>query len=180
MTVSFPRASRLPATNFSTSNASPVASRLFSLSDTSPRQKSDERISVGRKCLRANVDFPAPEGPIRITRQSSGIVSFMNRERSIRSIPPRWLKSLAKLDRPAQLLKRLARQRAFQMANGGTRLMRAEANKVSHGRSLPVMATLTGESFQLVDSSGESSEFEKANRTFRQPHVVFGEHRQDQ
>src|SRR5688572_21937840 len=76
MTVNLPRASRLPATNFSTSNASPVASRLFSLSDTSPRQKSEERISVGRKCLRANVDFPAPEGPIRMTRQSSGMVSF--------------------------------------------------------------------------------------------------------
>src|SRR4051794_18674851 len=76
MTVNSPRASRLPATYCSTSNASPVAAWLFSSSLTSPRQKSDEITSVGLKCLRANVDFPQPLGPIRTTRESSGRVSF--------------------------------------------------------------------------------------------------------
>jgi hypothetical protein len=61
----------------STANASVVASRLFSSSLTSPRQKSEERTSVGLKCLRAKVDFPDPEGPTSTTRQSSGMVSFI-------------------------------------------------------------------------------------------------------
>src|SRR3954454_22577911 len=75
-TVSSPRASRLPATYWSTSNASPVAAWLFSSSLTKPRQKSDEITSVALKCLRANVDFPQPLAPIRTTRESSGSVSF--------------------------------------------------------------------------------------------------------
>ena len=31
---------------------------------------------MGWKCCRAKVDFPAPDGPIRMTRQSSGMVIF--------------------------------------------------------------------------------------------------------
>src|SRR6185369_15630017 len=50
---------------------------LFSSSDTSARQKSDERISVGLNCLRANVDFPQPDGPIRTTSDNSGIVMVL-------------------------------------------------------------------------------------------------------
>jgi hypothetical protein len=41
---------------------------------TSPRQKSDDRTSVGLKCFRANVDFPAPDGPTSTTSANSGIV----------------------------------------------------------------------------------------------------------
>jgi len=32
--------------------------------------------SVGLKCLRANVDLPDPEGPMRTTRESSGIMQI--------------------------------------------------------------------------------------------------------
>src|SRR6478736_9018623 len=56
-----------------TSNAWPVTSRSLSSSETSPRQRSDDSTSVGLKCLRAKVDLPAPEGPTRTTRDSSGI-----------------------------------------------------------------------------------------------------------
>src|SRR5271168_4103403 len=38
----------------------------------SPRQKSDDSISVGLKRLRAKVDLPDPDVPIRTTKQSSG------------------------------------------------------------------------------------------------------------
>jgi hypothetical protein len=41
------------------------------------RQKSDESTSVGLKCFRAKVDFPQPEGPMSITSESSGTVSFI-------------------------------------------------------------------------------------------------------
>src|ERR1700722_10073568 len=75
ITVSNPRARRFPTTYLSTSNASPVASWLFSSLLTSPRQKSEEITSVGLKCFRANVDLPHPLGPIRTTRQSSGMVN---------------------------------------------------------------------------------------------------------
>ena len=44
---------------------------------TMPRQASDERISVGLKCLRAKVLLPEPLGPIRTTRLSLGIDIFM-------------------------------------------------------------------------------------------------------
>ena len=37
-----------------------VAAWSFSSSLTSPRQKSDERTSVGRKCFAAKVDLPEP------------------------------------------------------------------------------------------------------------------------
>src|SRR5580692_4511299 len=60
----------------STSKASFVAACAFSSSDTRPRQKSDESTSVGLKCVRAKLDFPQPEGPIRTTSESSGIVMF--------------------------------------------------------------------------------------------------------
>ena len=70
ITVSRPRASRLPAMKWSTSKASFVTAWSFSSSLTIPRQASDERISVGRKCLRANVLLPEPLGPIRTTRLS--------------------------------------------------------------------------------------------------------------
>ena len=60
----------------STSNASLVAAWLFSSSDTSPRQESDDSISVGLKCFRANVDLPEPDAPIRTTKESSGMVNF--------------------------------------------------------------------------------------------------------
>src|SRR4051794_21179818 len=76
-TVNNPRASRFPTTYRNTSNASPVASWLFSSSLTSPRQKSDDSTSVGLKCRRPNVDLPHPLGPTRTTRQSSGRVRFM-------------------------------------------------------------------------------------------------------
>ncbi len=45
----------------STSKASSVADWSFSSSETRPRQQSDERTSVGLKCLRANVDLPEPD-----------------------------------------------------------------------------------------------------------------------
>src|SRR5436190_6089435 len=62
----------------STSNASLVASRLFSSSDTRPRQKSEESTSVGLKCFRAKVDLPEPETPMSVRSESSGIVSVMS------------------------------------------------------------------------------------------------------
>jgi hypothetical protein len=34
-------------------------------------------ISVGRKCLRANVDFPLPDAPISTTSEVSGIEIFI-------------------------------------------------------------------------------------------------------
>jgi len=76
-TVNSPRASRFPTMYRNTSNASLVASKLFSSSLTNPRQKSDDTTSVDLKCLRANVDFPLPLVPISTTRHSSGIVSFV-------------------------------------------------------------------------------------------------------
>jgi len=42
-----------------------------------PRQASEERISVGLKCLRANVLLPDPLGPIRTRRLSFGIDIFI-------------------------------------------------------------------------------------------------------
>ena len=74
ITVSRPRASRLPAMNWSTSKAWFVTVWSFSSSQTMPRQASDERISVGLKCLRAKVLLPDPLGPIRTTRLSLGIL----------------------------------------------------------------------------------------------------------
>src|SRR5438046_8200793 len=70
-----------------TSKASFVAAWLFSSSDTIPRQKSDESTSVGLKCLRAKEDFPEPYGPIKTTRDSSGIVSFIQLLLAARSDP---------------------------------------------------------------------------------------------
>ena len=46
----------------------------FSLSETIARHASDERTSVGRKCLRAKVVLPEPLGPIRTTRLRLGIL----------------------------------------------------------------------------------------------------------
>ena len=71
-----PSAVRRPAAcaamKCSTSKASLVAVWSFSSSETSPRQKSDEMTSVGRKCLRANVDLPEPDAPISTTSESFG------------------------------------------------------------------------------------------------------------
>src|SRR5262245_55043968 len=78
MTVSRPRASRLAATKCKTSNASFVTVWSFSSSLTIPRQASDERISVGRKYLRANMLLPEPLGPTRTTRLSLGILIVMS------------------------------------------------------------------------------------------------------
>ena len=75
ITVSRPEASRLPAMNWSTSNASGVADWSFSSSATRPRQTSEEITSVGLKCARANVDLPEPVTPISTTRLSSGMAS---------------------------------------------------------------------------------------------------------
>jgi hypothetical protein len=75
-TVIFPAARRLPAMKCSTSNASPVAAWSFPLSDTRPRQKSEEMTSVWRKCRAANVDLPDPEGPISTTRERLGMDNF--------------------------------------------------------------------------------------------------------
>src|SRR3954471_15420314 len=77
MTVSRPSASRLPATNRSTSKASLVTAWSFSSSLTIARQASEERTSVGRKCLRANVLLPEPLGPTRTTRLRLGTLMFM-------------------------------------------------------------------------------------------------------
>ena len=77
MTVSFPLASRLVAMKCSTSKASWVAVWSFSSSDTSPRQKSEASTFVCLKCCLAKVDFPEPEGPIRTTKENSGMVSFI-------------------------------------------------------------------------------------------------------
>src|SRR5262245_15642754 len=60
---------------WSSSNASFVADWSFSSSATRPRQASDETISVGRKCVRANVDLPEPLAPTRTTSESSGTSS---------------------------------------------------------------------------------------------------------
>jgi hypothetical protein len=46
----------------------------FSLSETIPRQASEERISVGVKWLRAKVLLPDPLAPIRTTRLNLGIL----------------------------------------------------------------------------------------------------------
>ena len=73
MTASRPRARRFAAMKCSTSNASRVAVWSFSSSLTSARHASEPITSLGRKCLRANVLFPAPLGPISTTRQSLGI-----------------------------------------------------------------------------------------------------------
>src|SRR5580704_9178056 len=73
MTVRRPSASRLPAMNRSTSKASLLTAWSFSSSLTIARQASDERTSVGLKCLRANVLLPEPLGPIRTTRDRLGI-----------------------------------------------------------------------------------------------------------
>src|SRR6516164_4773239 len=78
MTTSLPAASRLDAMKWRTSKASFVAAWLFSSSETSPRQKSDDTTSVARNCFRANDDFPDPEGPERATEASSGIFSFID------------------------------------------------------------------------------------------------------
>ena len=77
ITVSRPAARRLRAMKCRTSNASFVAPCSFSSSATRPRQKSDERISVGMKCFRANDDFPDPDGPTRTTRDRFGMEIFM-------------------------------------------------------------------------------------------------------
>jgi hypothetical protein len=77
MTVSLARARRLPATKCSAAKASSVDDWSFSSSETSARKPSDDITSVGMKCLRANVDLPHPDGPIRTTRESSGIVSVI-------------------------------------------------------------------------------------------------------
>ena len=81
-TVSLPAASRLRAMNCSSSKASFVAAWLFSSSDTMARQSSDDRISVGLKCFRANVLLPEPDTPMRTTMESSGMVSFIRRHAS--------------------------------------------------------------------------------------------------
>src|SRR6266853_486537 len=59
-TTSFPAVSRFDAMKCRTSKASFVAAWLFSSSETRPRQKSEERTSVGRKCFRAKLDCLPP------------------------------------------------------------------------------------------------------------------------
>ena len=73
MTVSFPAASRFPHTRCSSSNASSDAAWFISSSLSIPRKKSDDRTSVGLKCLRANVDLPQPDGPTSSTSANSGM-----------------------------------------------------------------------------------------------------------
>ena len=73
-TVRLPRASRFRAMKCRSSKASLVTVWSFSSSQTIPRQASDERISVGRKCLRANVLLPEPLGPMRTTKERLGMV----------------------------------------------------------------------------------------------------------
>ena len=67
------------AISCSTANASSVAVWSFASSATSPRQKSDEIVSVGRKCDAANVLLPEPEAPISTTRHGSGSSIFIAR-----------------------------------------------------------------------------------------------------
>jgi len=55
------------------SKASAVADWSVSSSDTRPRQRSDEMISVGRKCRAAKVDLPDPVAPIRTISAKSGM-----------------------------------------------------------------------------------------------------------
>ena len=57
-----------------TSNAARVVRLDRSSSPTTVRYTSDERISDFAKCLRANVVFPEPDGPISTTRPKSGMV----------------------------------------------------------------------------------------------------------
>ena len=71
-TTSRPAASRFAATKCRISKASFVADWSLSSSLTMPRQASDERISVRRKCLRANVLLPEPLAPMRTTRDNFG------------------------------------------------------------------------------------------------------------
>ena len=73
-----PQRQPLAAMNRRTSKASLVTPWSFSSSPTIPRQKSEERISVERKCLRANVLLPEPLGPMRTTRLRLGILIFMS------------------------------------------------------------------------------------------------------
>src|SRR5260221_12506541 len=84
MTVNRPNANRFAATKCKTSKASFVTAWLFSSSLTNARQASDDRISVGRKCLRAKVLLPDPLESIKATRLSLGmaIVMRFNEERS--------------------------------------------------------------------------------------------------
>src|SRR5262245_48646148 len=77
MTVSLSAARRLAATRWSTSKASLLAAWLDSSSETRPRKKSEDRISVALKCWRAKVDLPLPEGPMRRTRANSGMEIFI-------------------------------------------------------------------------------------------------------
>ncbi len=67
--------SSLPTTHIVQQFESVIGRRLIVLVVADqPRQKSDDSTSVGRKCLRANVLFPDPLGPMRTTRESLGIV----------------------------------------------------------------------------------------------------------
>ena len=59
----------------STSKASVVAAWSPSSSATMPRQRSEDRISVGRKLRAAKVDLPDPDAPIISTSEKSGMLS---------------------------------------------------------------------------------------------------------
>src|SRR5580658_4163770 len=88
ITTSLPVVSRFEAMKYRTSKASFVAAWLFSASDTKPRQKSDESVSVGRKCFRAKLDLPDPEGPTRrppLAQESS--VSLASENAHLRRTP---------------------------------------------------------------------------------------------
>ena len=82
-----PSASRLAAMKCSTSKASFVTVWSFSSSQTSPRQASDDSTSVGRKCFRAKVLLPEPDGPMRTTSDNLGTAISMTRASLAAVIP---------------------------------------------------------------------------------------------
>ena len=71
-TVVSPRPMRWCTICSSSANASVLAARSSSLSPTIARKRSLETICSGAKCVCAQVDFPAPDGPTRTTRQGDG------------------------------------------------------------------------------------------------------------
>ena len=77
MTVRRPARRRVAAMNSSTAKASGVAAWSVASSATIALQASEETTSVGLKWREAKYDFPEPEGPMSVTRHSSGIVIFI-------------------------------------------------------------------------------------------------------
>ena len=117
-----------------TSKAASVAAWSFSSSATSPRQKSDDSTSVGRKWRAANVDLPEPVTPTRATRQSSGILigrSSAEHRHLRRGARPRGPRRRCRRARPRS--RGAQRRRSAQAANSA----RVHSKRWSRWRSWP-------------------------------------------